>query len=405
MNHLKILLISIVLFSCCTPSQDTSQTETTAKVSQINVALYPYLYEEYSEKSKTVLKELWQKKYPDVALNFVSYNSYKASPPDSVDVFLLDAIYLSSFAEKNWILPIEEDAIDQKEDILPHALAGCLVNEQYYGVPQFGCANILYHRTDDLEIKNAATIQQLYQVIGKATYTSNEPPRGEGLLIDMSSGTTNVCWYVEAAMDRTGKYTEDPKLIAIDSLNQETLDHVIKLALMGSKKQSQEWLPDRPEWYANGAGRGYIGFTENMFQMDPDSLPNFSMRLVPSYPDTDVHLFFMDAVVINSQIEESKKEMATALMNLIASTDHMVQSCRNDNRAFYYMPSRKSIFDQLKGDYPKYAEMYELIQNTDPRTFRLGSDAFDKLGLSDAYKDRVTELIFEPAQAAPPSVD
>ncbi|KAA1244297.1 thiamine pyridinylase [Aquimarina sp. RZ0] len=390
---LKLTLITLWFIGCSTMKNVSKSSDIikTDEIPEINVALYPYLFEEYENKSKSILTSLWKAKHPNVKLNFVKYNSYKEAPPTKVDVFVMDALYISSFAEKKWILPIGEKHIENKSDLLPHSLEGCFYDGQCFGIPQFGCANILYYRNEDKEIRDCNTLEDLYKIIGKANYDSEKPPNETGLLIDLSSGTSNICFYIEAFMDKTGVYSANPKLALPYSLDKESLSNVKKLVDMGGEK-SRDWLPKRAEWFSNGSGRCYVGFTENMFQMEQTNLENISMKLIPSYIDSNVDLFFMDAAVINANVGKStkKRELAIALVNLISSTEHMVKSCQNGNNAFYYMPARKSIFETLKTQYPKYSEMFELIKISKPKTFRLGKEAFDKIN----YKDLMETVIF-----------
>ena len=392
----KLLSITLILFltvACSRSFNKRTSVGNDDKI-KINVALYPYLYDGYKKASETILTKLWYEKHPEVEVKFVEYNAYKNKPFDSVDVFVLDAIYLSSFAEKGWILPIPDSLIDQKDDILPHSLQGCIYKEQYFGIPQFGCANILFYRKDDLEIENASSLDELYKILGKASFQTPKPPKNKGLIADFSSGTGNVCWYVEAAMDQTGNYTTSPKLVNIDEINSQALANVQKLVQMAGTG-SMEWNTDRPEWFDNGLGRCYIGYTENMFQM-PKNLNQVSMKLIPSYKESDVDLFFMDAAVINAKVAQSKKktQLAIEMVNLIASSSHMIKSCSNKGSAYYYMPARKSVFTTLQSKYPKYKQMYDLIQASEPKVFRLGTKAFDLLNNTD-YKDDLDKVIFE----------
>ncbi|MEM7374600.1 MAG: thiamine pyridinylase [Bacteroidota bacterium] len=393
----NLLLVTWVIVGCSSlkKSTDSSSASSVDNISELNVALYPYLFEGYEKKSQSILTEMWKAKHPTVRLNFTDYNSYKTPPPANVDVFVMDALYLSSFAEKKWILPIDKASIKDKKDILPHSLAGCLYNGQYFGIPQFGCANILYYRKQDQDIRDSNTLEDLYRILGQANYQSQKPPKDTSLLIDLSSGTSNICWYLEAVMDQSGEYSTSPKLTSPDSLDKQSLENVKKLVAMGGQKQSRKWYPQRAEWFSDGDGRAYVGFTENMFQMKPTHLVDMSMKLIPSFNDSDVDLFFMDAAVINAQVGSSprKIELAIDLMNLITSTAHMVRSCQNGDNAFYYMPARESIFQQLEQQYPKYSDMRKLIHSSIPKTFRLGKDAFEKIN-SD-YKDQMEAKIFD----------
>ena len=63
--------------------------------------------------------------HPDVELQFVDWSCYYDDPPDDLDVFVFDSIFLSEFIEKGYLEPFPEDKIPNKEDLVPFAVEGC----------------------------------------------------------------------------------------------------------------------------------------------------------------------------------------------------------------------------------------------------------------------------------------
>src|SRR5690606_14527012 len=69
----------------------------------LKVAIYPYVPD--SARFKAAILDQWQQEEPDVGLEFTDWDSYSADPPDDLDVFVLDSIYLSHFVDAGYVLP------------------------------------------------------------------------------------------------------------------------------------------------------------------------------------------------------------------------------------------------------------------------------------------------------------
>ena len=91
----------------------------------------------------------------------------RPSDPDQVlDVFVFDAIYLSSFVEEGYLLPIPEEKIQNREDLLPFAMEGCRSDGKLYALPQMLCTDFLYTRKDDSDLSGVSDLLTLYDVLG-----------------------------------------------------------------------------------------------------------------------------------------------------------------------------------------------------------------------------------------------
>lgn len=90
----------------------------------LEVALFPYVPDRV--RFQEAVSDAWKREHPDVSLHFADWDCYASDPDPSIDVFVFDGIYLSSFVEEGYLLPIPKEKIRNKEDIIPFALKGCI---------------------------------------------------------------------------------------------------------------------------------------------------------------------------------------------------------------------------------------------------------------------------------------
>lgn len=147
----------------------------------LHVSLYK-LIPHYDSFEKTV-EECWNEKHPDVKLIFSDWDCYSRTLPEDLDVFVIDSISLDSLSEKGCLLALSEEDIQDYDDLIPSFAEGCRVNGKIYAVPQLLCTELLYTRKNDADLKNAASINNLYAV-------SDEP----GLLLEKSSTRDISFW-------------------------------------------------------------------------------------------------------------------------------------------------------------------------------------------------------------------
>lgn len=110
----------------------------------LEVALYPYVPD--LERFQTVVRDVWEREHPDISLHFADWDCYASDPDPMLNVFVFDGIYLSTFAEKGYLLPIPKEKIQGVDDIFPFALEGCICKEELYALPQLLCTDLLYTR-------------------------------------------------------------------------------------------------------------------------------------------------------------------------------------------------------------------------------------------------------------------
>lgn len=369
----SMLLVVILFFciSCATIEQDKSPTS-------FNVALYSYIPD--LERFEKAVAANWAKIHPNVTLNFVKWDCYKADPPENLDVFVFDTILLSNFIEKGYLLPITN--IDNRADILKFVLDGCTVDGKIYAIPQIICTNLLYTRKADSEMANITTITDLYKIIGDSTSTEIIPQPNKDLLIDMSDETTNVCTYLDSLIDVIQAYTNYRNLPDVNNLNEYPVNTLVELQSMAGVAQVGYWPENndayiRAKWFQEGKGRAYMGYAEAMSGMG-DFINDINFKTISLAKTSNIPLFFGDIVGINSAItDENKKILANELANVIASTSTMINAISPDEKnkyPQYLLPARISVYKNLESAYPVYSKLLKIAANDKNELFLTGSN-------------------------------
>ncbi len=346
----------------------------------LNVALYGYVPD--SVRFKKAVEIEWNRKEPNVKLNFVEWDCYSQDPPKDLDVFVFDAIYLSHFVKEGYLSEIPQKDIKNKEDIIPFAMEGCTIKGSAYAIPQIICTNLLFSRKGDSNIQKVNSVFDLYEQLGAFTSEDIIPPNNKGLLMDMSGGTSKACMYLDSLIDTTQNYTEFSSLPNLDELDKDGIKSLELLQSMAGKRQANYWPEDndsyiRAKWFINGTGRAYMGYTEAMSQMK-ESANDMNFKTISFSKNSNIPIFYGDVVGINSSITNSyKKEKAIELANIITAEKTMVKAVspdENNEYPQYLLPARKSVYHNLENKYPIYAKLYKIANNPDNKLFRTGPE-------------------------------
>jgi thiamine pyridinylase len=345
-------------------------------VRAINIALYPYVPR--LDQFKQVISAAWAQQSPSVPLNYVDWDCYSQDPPNDLEVFVFDGIFLDYFVAAGFLSALQPGEIDNPADFLPYALNDSKINNVNYAIPQIGCGNILFYRQGDTALAQANTLTQINQALGQCWNDSIPPPQNSNLLVDLSGSTTNACLYLETFQDLNG-YTPAPFLPQPNSLDPTSITNLHSLLNTGCVLPSvtSSNVPyQQAVWFGQGKGRATIGFTESLSAMG-DGRQNVAFKLMPYADTNNVNLFYVDLAGINSSVTDpARRAIALKLANLIASTNVLVSSfgpTQGANYPQYLMPVRKSVFEGLQTGDSLYQQMYSLVQASNPRMFRIGS--------------------------------
>lgn len=166
-GRIFVKTVSIVLLVVLTVLM-TGFSKQEAKVQNqkltLEVALFPYVPDRV--RFQEAVSDAWKREHPDVSLHFADWDCYASDPDPSIDVFVFDGIYLSSFVEEGYLLPIPKEKIRNREDIIPFVLKGCISRGKFYALPQLLCADFLYTRKDDAGLSDVSDIDTLYKRMG-----------------------------------------------------------------------------------------------------------------------------------------------------------------------------------------------------------------------------------------------
>lgn len=347
---------------------------------QINVALFPFVPDPQPFKDNLVA--MWKQLYPEVTLNFIDYNAYKADPPDNLEVFAFDTIFLSDFVSKGFLQSIPRNVVKNASDLMPYAYSACFEGNTLYALPYLGCANVLFYRAGDSQMDQIQTINQLYTLIGDAA-SDPKPPMGRGFLADLSGITTDTSLYTMSFEETYNAYSPDPPMPPPDKLDAQSIANIHLFTRMAGKQQAASKDAQRIDWFTReGLGRAMLGITEYLYRFPKETINSYTFRSLPlSYRQADRQLYYTDGMGINSKMDPSKVAMAYDLINLIASTDYLLRSILPADPATanpqYLMPVRISQLNYLAGQYPLYARMRQMIQARTPTPFRLGVKSRD----------------------------
>lgn len=378
------LVIGLVLLgSACRPPQNgplkTTVNTTFCYTDTLDVALYPYVPR--IDQFKSELSERWQATHPKTYLNMISeWDCYDQDPPDSIEVFVFDAIYLNNFASRGFLSPLEEGQLGNWKDVLPYAREGATINGKIMAVPQIGCGSILFYRKGDVEMARAGSIEALHKVLGFSPDQSVWPTGNTGLLMDFSGKTTDACYYVVEEMTQTDQYSTRPPMPKCKAGMLASFLFPLKQTVRLCGEQQAAYADKVPYMrglmFSEGFGRAAVGFTESMSVMG-SSIDQMEMKPFP-FGQANFTPFYSDMAALNPKTAPRQKDLALELLNLITSSDYLI-ACfegRSDwEAAQYLMPVRTSVFDALAEKYPKYAEMKTMVDNANPKAFLLGIDS------------------------------
>jgi thiamine pyridinylase len=381
------------------------QTDTVASSEHITVKVALFQWVPRYDQFEELMIEMWDELYDNVDLEVVKWDCYSDEYDPTIDVFVFDGIFLSNYVENGYLKSLGSEYVTRQNDYLPFAWEAIKdsVNGsvEYFGFPQIGCTNMIFHRKGDTELEAARTLSEIHAVIGDAAYTSAIPQDNEGLLIDLSGGTTSACLYVEAAMDYNIPYSWNPPLPNYYELDEIVVKNLRTLMYMGGAEQvtyedTVNWNSYlRGEWFDQGSGRAFCGFTENMSHM-ATNLENVEFKIMPYSDDEGYNLFYTDIVGINSAVDKDKYTHAYNLAMLLSSADYIAAAFgpyEEHSSPQYLMPVSYSAYEALDG-WPMYKMMKDIVVAADGQAFKLGPDSKDWLATNkDSIQDIITREI------------
>ena len=330
----------------------------------LNVSLYPYVPD--YEAFKRTAAALWGEKHPETALNFVDWDCYGGSVPDDLDVFVFDTLSLDAFAGKGFLLPLPEEAIGDRADLIPCFMEGCRVDGGILAVPQLLCTDLLFTRGEDEDLKDVQSIDGLYAALDDF-----------GLVMDRGGGTMRVSRYLQAMIDGEQRYMDTFPPIGEATLYPEAVESLAKTEAM--RIAIPDGVMEDGETYgfarifAEGLGRAYIGYAESMSAMG-ERAHDMDFRLFSMTDGGNIPVFYVDAAAVNAKIGDEKKALALELLDMITGRELLTRVSVNGGSPLYLLVPRYSVYDALAADHPIYAELKKIATVPDAHVFRIKPD-------------------------------
>ncbi len=309
-------------------------------------------------------------------LDFVQWDCYSEDPPKDLDVFVYDSVFLYDFLEKGCLMPLAEEDIERPGDLIPCALSACCADGVPYALPQLLCANLLFCREGDDEMKNAENIGALYRSIGVCADPGVPPAGQDSLLVSIPDRQTLAFWYLETRVDLDQEYAplEDiPEAARLDPVIMETL---LKVQSMAGKAQMTAIDPSgdayiRGKWFASSTGRALIGYSETLSVLGEDAekvaFHRFSMS-----DEKDIPMLYADIASVNASVDPAKRPLAVELMNIITGEEALSMAfspLETGQAPQYLLGARLSVYDRLAVPYPVYGRLKEIVSDPECRVF------------------------------------
>ena len=340
----------------------------------LNVSLFRHVPDQ--ERFERAIESLWYRDHPDVKLNFVTWHSYHEDPPEDLDVFVYDSIFLYDFLEKGFLLPLSEEDIQNAGDLVPCALSACMADGVAYAVPQLLCTNLLFAREGDDAVADVQNVRELYQLIGDCEDLSIPPSAGDTLLVDLSDSTMLMFLYLEVRTDVLQEYSEWVSVPEAGALEPDVLGIMLEVEAMGGNEQIVYITPDdddyiRAEWFADGSGRALIGYSENLSAMG-DEAGNMTFHRISFSDGENVPMLYADFASVNANIDSSRKGLALELLNLITGEEMMtlaLSSAQEGQSPQYLLSARRSVYDHLSEEWPIFEKLKEIVSDPQSRVY------------------------------------
>lgn len=366
---LLLLLLLLAAAAAVLPAARGTGEKTT-----LSVALYPFVPDQ--ARFQQAVEAEWNARHPEVALRFVLWNGYTEDPPDDLDVFVYDSVFLYDFLEKGCLLPIADEEVRDAGDYFPYALDACRVDGVIYALPQLLCTNLLYAREGDSELSEAANVGELYEIVGSSTRTDGPPAEGEGLLVNIPEGMNAAFWYLEVRIDREQQFSEWISFPETDDFDPEVMD-VLRTVQEMARGYQKEDFPPEAGWqsyeasFTEGYGRAFIGFSESMYGMG-DAADDVVFHRFSLSDGDDIPVTYADIASVNAGIGAEKRELAVELLNILTGRETLVaasSASQEDPVPQYLLIARESVYDELAEEYPVYGKLKAIASDPDCRVF------------------------------------
>ncbi len=276
-------------------------------------------------------------------LEFVNWNCYKGPPGRDGDIFIYDAIALTTLVDKGYLHQLPE--IIDTSDMFTWTIDKSKVRQKTYGVPVMICANTLICRKkDDDHIKNIFDLHERTAIPLK---------------------TMLMYYYIQAFCN----YQNDSAYKVFEHLAE----------LMGGRENLagstlEEY--DGVRLFRSGECRYFLGFTESLRLFDPDDyvvrFANFSEHAEDQMP-----LFMVDYASLGNHVREEKLLDCLDLLEIMTDQEFIFNLCLQEGRLQYMLPPCRSVYARLAEIDPIYDQLYRQLLPEENGVFRYGKSFYE----------------------------
>jgi len=364
----------------------------------LTVALYPYIPR--LEQFKEVIESAWKEVHPESTITWAGDwdGGYYQDPDSRFDIYVYDACFLDYFRGQNWLYPIPEDRVPDRLDFFQFVLDGVLREGHFDSVPQLLCTNILFYEANDPGLGRARTLSEVTEAIGTCTFYDRRPQDRTGAMVNFSESQAIAFNYVQSEQERTATFPirypwsrEDVNLESVSCLKKIIASSSLENVLYDSDE-----LYVRAEWFGQGSGRAYVGFTESLSRVTPAVAGTLALKRMPWADNPDgiqTPLFYSDLIAVHpATLVRGTTGLAMELVRIMSSS-RVLTDCIGPyqrQRPQYLMPARISVFEVLADEWPLYGKIEDMVRSVDPILMNLGPDIRDWLRRMPGVLEQMT---------------
>ncbi|HUL30193.1 MAG TPA: extracellular solute-binding protein [Thermodesulfobacteriota bacterium] len=283
---------------------------------------------------------------------------------DAFDLVFMDVIWTAKFAEKGWLLPLEDWFPPEKQEIfLQGDIEAGRYHGRFYRAPVRSDAGLLYYRKD-LIPHPPKTWQEFEEICRK--YSS--PPEQYGIVFQGMQYEGLVCNYLEYLWGAGGSVLDDQGKVHL-----ETHENIMALKFM-KKILDEDWAP-----------KSVITFQE---QHSLEFFEKGKALMMRNWPyvwkvlnDSPLRGKIGIAPFIHRQGKEPASTLGGWGMGIARAGKHPEAAGKfvefvtspEAQKILYFktgaVPSRKSLFrdEEILKESPYYRELYEILSRARPR--------------------------------------
>lgn len=309
---------------------------------KLNVALYPWGAHEYVDKHRRIIEHYWYDILGNnqIYLNWIDEKhwdgGYRQIPREDFDVFIYDAMNMEYYKSQGWLSAFHRTDLTYAHEINEKILSLIECDEEkYYGIPIYGCMYMLFYHSNDRELAEIRTFDDLLDIASKRNFVMRKP--GD-------------------AAKKNNYYSLN------NSIDKDRFDTNL-IQRLSQFYQLSKLLLDQTDSYPFKHSSFYIGYTEDintMLLLDENELSQIDCMFVP-IPHRNQARCWLDCIGLHSSTKQrGTYEKSLQLANLMTSSS-VINECLNGK--FYLLPTNQITLSYLASNNFIYRKLQILIES------------------------------------------